>query len=234
MTKISRRTLIQAGAAASVATAATAAPTLLGADAAQAKIRNDAAVRQFGPVAIIGDSSSAGFLSGLNTQLTKAGVGPYRYDIKGSRRITKSWLKYDSGVRVVEKMKASGFDPPAWVVALGSNDFYFFRRNLLSPTTEISTLLDLIGPDKQVAWFTIWTKRAGKYHSTFNEQLLALAAQRPNLIVRDWASIAIKNPKWLMADGAHLRMPGARARNLFIAESAVAACQAAGAVTPPA
>jgi hypothetical protein len=182
-------------------------------------------------VAIIGDSASGGFFNGLNSSLEDAGVGPYRYDIKGSRRITQSWLSYDSGVTAAKKMIRDGFNPKAWVVALGSNDFYFFRRNLLSPRTEIETFLELVGPSRHVVWFTIWTKRARAYYATFNSILRDTAREHANLHVLDWATTAKKHPEWLHDDGAHLKMPGAKARNAALAKAAVMACKAAGSVS---
>jgi len=181
-------------------------------------------------VAILGDSASGGFMNGLNSSLTKAGVGPYRYDIKGSRRITQSWLSYDSGVSAAKKMIKDGFNPKAWVVALGSNDFYFFRRKLLSPKKEIEAFLDVVGPKRHVVWFTIWTKRAGAYHKTFNSALHDMAAHNSRFHVYDWANTAKPHPEWLKDDGAHLKMPGAKARNTALASAAVKACKAAGAV----
>jgi hypothetical protein len=198
---------------------------------AEAKIVNSTTRRTYGPVAIIGDSASGGFFNGLNTSLEKAGVGPYRYDIKGSRRITQSWLSYDSGVTAAKKMIRDGFNPKAWVVALGSNDFYFFRRDMLSPRTEIETFLDLVGPSRHVVWFTIWTKRAGAYHATFNSILRDTARKHSNLHVLDWATTAKKHPEWLQEDGAHLKMPGAKARNEALAKAAVMASKAAGSVS---
>jgi hypothetical protein len=226
MTPLSRRSLIVSGSAGVVAGVAGIA--LGPAGQAAAKIKSSATPRAYGPVAILGDSASSGYFNGLDITLAKTGVGPYRYDIRGSRRITQSWLTYDSGVVAAQKMIRSGFHPRAWVVALGSNDFYFFRRNLLSPRTEIEKFLAVVGPTSHVAWFTIWTKRAGAYHKTFNDTLFALASERPNLHVIDWASLAKQHPKWLQADGAHLRMPGAKARNQYLADAAVIAVKAAG------
>jgi len=227
VTLLSRRTLITAGGS-GIALGATGV-ALEGARPADAKIRDSATRRTYGPVAIIGDSASGGFLNGLNTTLEKAEIGPYRYDIKGSRRITESWLSYDSGVSAATSMLRSGFRPKAWVVALGSNDFYFFRRDLLSPRTEIEKFLDRVG-NAHVAWLTIWTKRAGAYHATFNSVLHDLAARHSNFHVVDWATLAKKHPEWLQPDGAHLLMPGAKARNEYLAKAAVVACKAAGAV----
>src|SRR5436190_4531977 len=184
MTAIDRRTLLTGGAAGLLVGGAS---LWRPAGPAEAKIRSDRVRRTYGPVAILGDSASGGFMNGLNTSLTKAGVGPYRYDIKGSRRITQSWLTYDSGVSAAHKMIRDGFNPKAWVVALGSNGFYFFRRKVLSPKREIEAFLDEVGPSRHVVWLTIWTKRAGAYHKTFNSALHEMAARNSHFHVYDWA-----------------------------------------------
>jgi murein L,D-transpeptidase YcbB/YkuD len=127
-------------------------------------------------------------------------------------------------------MIRDGFNPRAWVVALGSNDFYFFKRKMLSPRTEIEAFLDLVGPSRHVVWFTIWTKRASAYYAQFNSALRDTASRHSNLHVYDWATTAKKHPEWLKEDGAHLKMPGAKARNDALAKAAVSAAKKAGAL----
>ena len=138
-------------------------------------------------------------MNGLTASLTKAGVGPYRFDIKGSRRITQSWLTYDSGVSVAKKMINDGFHPKAWVVALGSNDFYFFKRKVLSPKKEIEAFLDVVGHKRHVVWFTIWTRRASEYYKTFNSALFEMERRNSRFHVLDWAATAKPHPEWLKA-----------------------------------
>jgi len=226
---ISRRRLLSGGAGMAGAVAAGAA-LALGAspEPAEARTRTDTTRRSYGPVAIIGDSISGGYFGGLGSALGGARVGPYRYDISGSRRIARSAGGFGSGAAAARSMIASGFAPRAWVVALGNNDFYFFRHKSTTPGAEIGALMKAVGPGRHVVFLTIWTTASTTW-STFNSGLRAAAGGSKYLHVYDWAAIARKHPDWLQSDGAHLTAAGAAARNQALARAAVQAARAAGA-----
>ena len=192
---------------------------------AEAVIITNPTVRQHGPVALIGDSLSAGNIRELRKMLVDHGVGPFRLDIVSGSSITKSWGKRKSGLVRVAKMRESGFDPGAWVIALGGNDLADFRWKRRDPLTEINKMLDLLGPDAVVAWPTIARqfKRWWPVAQQFNDALRVAAETHPNLHIIEWADLLNQhNPKWYVkGDNAHLRGAGVVARNQMTTDAMI-------------
>lgn len=118
-----------------------------------------------------------------------------------------------NGATTLTNYLAAGTQVDALIVALGSNDLQhsprpsYYERN-------IRQILDLAA-GRPVAWVTVhrsdqrWYPRRAQ---TFNEVLVRLAAEYPNLTVVDWVPTLMANPGWLANDRLHLNPDGYRAR----------------------
>ncbi len=84
------------------------------------------------------------------------------------------------------------------VVSLGTND---------SPTAvdsfraNVARVLQLIGPNRCVAWATIW--RDGASSDAFNDVLRVAARTNRRLRIVEWAKMVESNPDLLAPDGLH-------------------------------
>lgn len=100
------------------------------------------------------------------------------------------------------------------VVSLGTNDppgaVTAFR-------TDVGHLLGLIGPNRCVAWATIW--RDGAPSDDFNAVLREAAGSHPRLRLVDWAEMVRQHPDWLAGDGLHANELGYRERAKAVAHA---------------
>lgn len=112
------------------------------------------------------------------------------------------------------------------VVSLGTNDpptaVTEFRK-------DVARFLRLVGPNRCVAWATIW--RDGRPNDAFNDVLrdAARANQRVKLV--EWAEMVEKNPELLAPDGLHGNEEGYNERARAVA-AAVKSCAPAQSVAP--
>jgi len=113
------------------------------------------------------------------------------------------------------------------VVSLGTND----------PPTAVSAFRDdvarvlaLVGPNRCVAWATIY--RDGAPNDAFNAVLhdAARANQRVRLV--EWAEMVQEHPEWLAGDGLHGNETGYRERARAVAD-ATRGCAPAQTVSEP-
>jgi lysophospholipase L1-like esterase len=159
-------------------------------------------------VAVVGDSLTVPISGALRQQLARAGWKDVRVDAAVGREIATSSLA-PSGVAAVSDLKKRGFDPPAWIVALGTNDIAKTGDpNLMR--TRIEQLVDAIG-DRRVLWVNIWRSDSpalSERARQFNDVLASVAAERPNLDVDDWASEADGRPELFGPDKVHLNLRG--------------------------
>ena len=118
-----------------------------------------------------------------------------------------------NGATTLANYLAAGTQVDALIVALGSNDLQhsfrpaYYERN-------IRQILDLAA-GRPVAWVTVYRSDQRWYPrraATFNEVLVRLAAEYPNLTVVDWVPTLMANPDWLANDRLHLDPDGYRAR----------------------
>jgi lysophospholipase L1-like esterase len=112
------------------------------------------------------------------------------------------------------------------VVSLGTND----------PPTEVATFredvrrfLELVGPNRCVAWATIW--RDGQPNDGFNDVLRDAARANRRLILVEWAEMIEQRPELLAPDGLHGSENGYRERARAVA-AALKRCAPAQSVTP--
>jgi lysophospholipase L1-like esterase len=183
----------------------------------------DTVPRPAGGVAIVGDSLTVSFLSGLPNVLRFAGFGPFQIEARSARRTVVSIKGSTSGIDGVRHIRASGFDPPLWVIALGTNDANLTARSPGATDMTIVAMLNEIGPGHRVVWVNTFAARSTANARAFNDRLQAIAATRSNLTVADWYSFAAAHRSWIREDGVHPTMTGAVQRNAFVVQQAVLA-----------
>ena len=125
-----------------------------------------------------------------------------------------------NGVKTLKKLSASGLRPDAAIIALGSNDLQHSGDKAFY-IARIREMLALVG-DIPVVWFNVWRTDAPYYpkrSATFNAALVEVASERTNVVVADWASIVVANPKLMAFDGLHLQPVGYRLRAQMYVEA---------------
>ncbi len=101
--------------------------------------------------------------------------------------------------KIVQNMKDQGILSDTVVLALGTNGA--FKQSIGQ------SLLDAIGPERQVYWINVYGKRLS-WQEEANEAIEVLAENNPNLTVIDWASMGEEHPEWFYSDGIHLNGEG--------------------------
>ena len=118
-----------------------------------------------------------------------------------------------SGVKTFKKLSDSGLKADAVIVALGSNDVAIETKKVVYEIV-IRDLLTTIG-NVPVTWLTVNrrdTPAIAKRSVLFNQVLVRIAPEYPNLVLEDWYSSIAKRPKWMAWDKVHLTPMGYRAR----------------------
>lgn len=183
----------------------------------------DTEQRMAGAVAIVGDSLTVSYIAGLPATLRSAGFGPFQIEARSARRTLVPLPGVTAGIDGVRHIRASGFDPPLWVIALGTNDVNLTARPPGAADLTIVALLDEIGPGHRVLWVNTFAARSDANARSFNARLAAIAATRANVTVADWYSFAADNRQWIRDDGVHPTATGAVQRNEFVVQQAFAA-----------
>ncbi len=118
-----------------------------------------------------------------------------------------------SGVKTFKKLSDSGLRADAVIVALGSNDVAIETKEAVYELI-IRDLLKTIG-NVPVTWLTVNrrdTPEIAKRSVVFNQVLVRLAPEYPNLVIEDWYSKIAKRTKWMAWDKVHLTPSGYQAR----------------------
>jgi hypothetical protein len=188
----------------------------------------DPTPRTLGAISVIGDSVMLGSLTyspNLVTRLAEAGFGPIR---------ARAGLGYGTGAFAtpewsrsslwLERWRAEGWDAPTVLVNVGVNDAGFCRNDGACARRAIEHVLDVIGPDRDVIWPNITRSAVGSidHQGTWNGALADVATRRPRLHVWDWAAVYATGA-FPSGDRIHLAPDGYRARNVLLADVAVAA-----------
>lgn len=212
---LSRRQLL-------LAAAAVPAAALIDANPADARpfVLADSRVRGWGPVMQIGDSTSGGYLNGLQRTIRSKDIGPFRCDIQGARSINRVSKRFPSAISAIRTARAAGFDPPCYLLALGSNDLWVVKRKKNSAPAMIDAIMNEIGPDRTVGFLTLYTVHQSSAPK-FNAALREATKRWPNLHIMDWAAVARRNVRWHNEGGVHYTMRGAIARNRYLAHAMV-------------
>jgi len=164
---------------------------------------------------IIGDSITWGSDYFAKAQKLVAGDGQWVnvvVDGQYSRRVafpTPNTSIRMSGVKSYLKLKAAGLNPDAVIVALGSNDVAL-ESKIEVYEKIIRDLMDTIG-NVPVTWLTVNRRDTKSIHArsvVFNNVLLKLTAEYPNLVLSDWYSVINSNLKLMAWDKVHLTPTG--------------------------
>ncbi len=193
--------------------------------ALEASFYADPTPRPAGGVALIGDSTTYSYFDGVPQSLVAEGWGPFQLEARSGRRTVFTLPGATSGLDAVRRIRAGGFDPPVWIVGLGTNDVNVVARTPGGPDALIATMLAEIGPGRSVVWVNVYSHDDPATTAAFNAALDRAAALSPSFHVADWFTLANANPEWFYADGIHTNLVGAVARNAFVARAAkVAGC----------
>jgi hypothetical protein len=174
-------------------------------------------------VAVVGDSLTAPIRDSLVRRLKHAGWLQVRVDAFPGRQIPSSMGPPLSGVRAVRGLEAAGFDPPAWIVALGTNDV-LATADPAAMRARIEEMLRAIGP-RRVLWVNIWRTDQAELMARaerFDVVLADEASRTSNLDVLDWAQTARDDPHVFGPDKVHLSRKGETARVNRIVAGALA------------
>ena len=199
-----------------------------------ASFYSDPTERPAGAVALIGDSTSYAYFDGLPASLVDERWGPFQLEVRSARRTLVTSSIATSGIDAVRRIRAGGFDPAVWIIALGTNDINIVGDTPGEAVTLINTMLDEIGANHRVAWVNIYSRFDPVTSRAFNDALNAVAGSRSQLTVIDWYTLAAAHPEWFNPDGVHNTLTGAVARNAFVAHAAAAhVCLPAPVPSPP-
>jgi hypothetical protein len=176
-----------------------------------------------GPLGLIGESSTQGTLPWIGDDLAALGWGPMRLYAFPGVRIPPDRSGF--AIPTVQTWRAEGFDPRVFVIGLGANDVGFTEDSVPKATALIDSMLDTIGPGREVLWLNI-THPEASWQAAWNTALNQVAARRLNLHIFDWATIASQHPDWLVGDDVHLTPTGYRQRSLLIADATKVLMQA--------
>jgi GDSL-like Lipase/Acylhydrolase family len=176
-----------------------------------------------GPLGVIGDSATQGTLPWIGDDLAALGWGPMRlYAFPGVR------IPADNpgfAIPTVQTWRAQGFDPRVFVIGLGDNDVGFSQDSVPKAAAYIDSMLDAIGPGREVLWLNI-THPQASWQAAWNAALNQVATRRLNLHIYDWAAVAAQHPDWVVGDGVHLTPTGYRQRSLLVADATKVLMQA--------
>ncbi len=190
-----------------------------------ASFYSDSTSRANGGIALVGDSLTYSYWSGLPASFVAEKWGPFQLEARSGRYTTMTSSSATSGLDAVRRIRAGGFDPPVWIVALGTNDLWRTYSIPGATAVLIDTMMKEIGTGHRVVWVNVYNRDSLTQAIAFNNELLAAVGRHPQLTVADWFSVISANPQWLTADGVHLNLTGSIARNEFVAH--------AGLVPPP-
>lgn len=118
------------------------------------------------------------------------------------------WIKY-SGIKVLRQWREQGTNPDAMIVALGSNDV-FHESSPKVYEQLMRALLDEIGgvPTTFLTILRYDTPAIAARSRAYNEVLVRVAADYPNVEVYDWYAVVSKRSKWRAWDKVHLTATG--------------------------
>lgn len=126
-----------------------------------------------------------------------------------------------NGVKTYNKLLKDGLRPSAVIVALGSNDIQHSAKPAFHEA-RIRELLAVIG-DIPIMWINILRTDQPYYpqrSAMFNQALVRIAPEYPNLSIVDWAAMLSANHAWFAFDKLHLRPRGYKVRASVYVEAA--------------
>ena len=173
-------------------------------------------------MALVGDSLTFAAWSELPAVFARKKWGPFQLEARSGRKTTTTLASATSGLEAVRRIRDGGFDPELWIIALGTNDVRSTYGKPGVAAAMVDAMMAEIGPDHDVVWINVYLRDAPAETNAFNEVLRTASTRHRRLTVADWRSVVLANPQWVIDDGVHLNLPGARARNEFVARVALA------------
>jgi len=184
-----------------------------------------------GAVTILGDSvmlgsayETDGYGPSLAQMLVGRGWGPV---------LTKAGVGFQAGLNVgtnpgasmsvfVQNKRAAGWDSPVYVVNLGGNDILGCGGSQVCAERDIRGLVDTIGAEHEIWWSKI-TMTNQSDADAWNNALVAVTAQRPNLRLWEWPTIRVAAGIPIAGDNIHLPTASAyRSRTTLMADDITA------------
>jgi lysophospholipase L1-like esterase len=177
----------------------------------------DPVLRQSGAVALVGDSLTYSYWSGLPKPFRDNQWGPFELEARSARRALVTTSIATSGVEAIRRIRATGFDPVTWVIALGTNDMNITYRRAGATDALIDGLMAELGLGHRVIWVNVFARGYPAQTKAFNAALSSATARHHNLAIADWNGLVTAHPSWIGSDGVHPTLAGAEARNAWVA-----------------
>ena len=153
-------------------------------------------------ISLVGDSLTSGAEPYQDRAFASAGWSSSAIDAYRSRGVlTKIAADPHNGITAVDAIRAADGDTDVWVVALGTNDAGIYAARHYPDV--INAMVDHIGSQHVVVWVNIYLPETPARQDAWNFALGVVAAERPGLIVFDWATVAAANPDWIGKDKIH-------------------------------
>lgn len=193
----------------------------------------DHVTRGRGSIAIVGDSLTYSYITDLPTRLREQGWGPFAIEARSTRKTLVTTSLATSGLEAVRRIRATGFEPRVWIIALGTNDMIAAYRTPGLAASTIDGMMAELGQQAKVVWVNTYSKFNPSATTAFNAALEAARPRHSNLVTSDWYSLVVQHPGWIVDDGIHTTLTGAIARNEWVSLQAINRwCTAAPAYVP--
>jgi hypothetical protein len=145
---------------------------------------------------------AAGFVAGHVTAVGDSVMldyqTPLQSDIPGidvEAAVSRQWA---AGEELLAQLKAEGQLGAEVIVALSTNGPI--------SATDFDDMMSTLQGASRIVFVNIHVDRP--WQDPNNAVLAQGAAQYPNVVIADWASLAAANPQWFGADGTHLAIDG--------------------------
>jgi lysophospholipase L1-like esterase len=185
--------------------------------AVQGSLHIDRTVRANGAIAMVGDSLTYSYWSALPGSFRAQQWGPFALEARSARRTLVTTSIATSGVEGIRRIRATGFDPDTWIIALGTNDMNITYQTPGATDALIDALMAELGNGHHVVWVNVYARDFPAQTRAFNAALTAAMRRHANLAVADWYGLVMAHPNWIGADGIHPTLAGAEARNSWVA-----------------
>jgi len=164
-------------------------------------------------LAHVGDSLTVGAREQLTAEYAMRGWSNFRIDAKGGRGIASFMYDDITGLEAVKRIKATGFNG-CWVMALGTNDTANADEFGAPRAAQRAWRLGLIRSmmdeldGAPVVWVNTHLVSATASYSAadavaWNQALLDVAPEYPNMKVFDFNAAASGHPEWTLPDEIH-------------------------------
>lgn len=177
----------------------------------------DRVVRASGAVAVVGDSLTYSYWSALPGSFVAQQWGPFALEARSARRTLVTTSIATSGVDGIRRIRATGFDPVTWIIALGTNDMNITYKNPRATDELIDALMAELGSGHRVIWVNVYARDFPAQTRAFNDALTLATRRHGNLAIADWYGLVMAHPNWIGSDGIHPTLEGAEARNGWVA-----------------